>query len=102
MFRRALAIDEVSYGPDHPEVAGDLNNLAGFLRATNRLSDAVPMYRRALAILVQLARATGHQHPKFELVLRNYVQALRELGRTKAEIDAALKSIMEDARESPP
>jgi len=30
------------------------------------------------------------------------VQALRELGRTKAEIDAALKSIMEDARESPP
>ena len=28
LFRRALAIDEASYGPDHPEVATSLNNLA--------------------------------------------------------------------------
>ncbi len=100
--RPRYAIDEASSGPNHPGVARDLNNLAGLLQATNRLSEAEPMYRRVLAILVQFARATGHQHPKFELVLGNYVQALHELGRPKAEIEATLKSIWEDAREPPP
>ena len=50
LYRRALAIDEASYGPDHPDVATELNNLAGLLRATNRLGEAEPLYRRALAI----------------------------------------------------
>jgi tetratricopeptide (TPR) repeat protein len=102
MYRRAVAIDEASYGPDHPNVASRLNNLALLLQAANRLSDAVPLYRRVLAILVQFARTTGHQHPKFELVLSNYVQALRELGWTKAQIEAALKSVLEDGRQPPP
>ncbi len=28
-FQRALAIDEAAYGPDHPAVATDVNNLGG-------------------------------------------------------------------------
>jgi tetratricopeptide (TPR) repeat protein len=50
LARRALAIDEASYGSDHPNVARDLNNLAELLRATNRLAEAELLYRRALAI----------------------------------------------------
>ena len=50
LYRRALAIDEKSFGPDHPNVATGLNNLAVLLRATNRLAEAEPLYRRALAI----------------------------------------------------
>ena len=50
LMRRALAIDEASFGPDHPNVARDLNNLAQLLQDTNRLSDAEPLMRRALAI----------------------------------------------------
>ena len=50
LYRRALAIDEASFGPDHPDVAIRLNNLAELLRATNRLAEAEPLYRRALAI----------------------------------------------------
>ena len=49
-MRRALAIDEESYGPDHPNVAIRLNNLAHLLQATNRLAEAEPLMRRALAI----------------------------------------------------
>ena len=49
-MRRALAIDEKSYGADHPAVARDLNNLAQLLQATNRLGEAEPLMRRALAI----------------------------------------------------
>ena len=42
-FNKALAIDEQSYGPNHPEVATDLNNLAQLLDATNRLVEAEPL-----------------------------------------------------------
>ena len=42
-MRRALAIDEQSYGPDHPKVATGLNNLAQLLQDTNRLAEAEPL-----------------------------------------------------------
>src|SRR5262245_37994418 len=48
--RRALAIDEKSFGLEHPNVATDLNNLAQLLKATNRLGEAEPLMRRALSI----------------------------------------------------
>ena len=32
LYDRALAIDEKVLGPDHPDVAGDLNNKAELLR----------------------------------------------------------------------
>jgi tetratricopeptide (TPR) repeat protein len=50
LMRRALVIDESSYGPDHVEVAIDLSNLALLLQATNRLAEAEPLMRRALVI----------------------------------------------------
>ncbi len=48
-MRRALEIDERSYGPEHPDVARDLNSLAELLKATNRLQEAEPVLRVALA-----------------------------------------------------
>ena len=48
-------------GPDHPKVATALNNLAVLLRATNRLDEAEPLFRRALAID---ERAYGPDHPE--------------------------------------
>ena len=50
LMRRALAIDENSFGKDHPNVAIRLNNLAELLQATNRLAEAEPLMRRALDI----------------------------------------------------
>jgi hypothetical protein len=41
-MRRALAICEQSYGPEHPQVASALNNLALLLEDTNRLAEADP------------------------------------------------------------
>ena len=49
-MRRALAINEQSCGAEHPAVASDLNNLALLLQVTNRLAEAEPLMRRALAI----------------------------------------------------
>jgi hypothetical protein len=68
LYRRALAIDENSYGPDHPAVATDLNNLALLLRATNQMSEAEPLLRRALAIF---GNSYGPEHPSTVTVRAN-------------------------------
>ena len=47
---RALAIDERAYGPDHPKVATDVNNLGGVLYALGDLPAARAAYERALRI----------------------------------------------------
>ena len=78
LYRRALEIDEASYGPDHPEVAIRLNNLAALLQATNRLSEAEPLIRRALAID---ETALGPDHPKVAIRLNNLANLLRATNR---------------------
>ena len=72
LYRRALAIDETSYGPDHPEVAIDLNNLALLLLATNRLAEAEPLIAaRSRFSMTSL----GPDHPK-TVTARNNLAAL--------------------------
>ncbi len=78
LYRRALAIDEASYGPDHPGVATDLNNLATLLRATNRPGEAEPLYRRALAIC---EKSLGPDHPNVASDLNNLASLLRATNR---------------------
>ena len=78
LMRRALAIDEASYGPDHPNVARDLNNLASLLWATNRLGEAEPLMRRALAID---EASYGPDHPTVAIRLNNLAQLLQATNR---------------------
>jgi len=90
LFSRALAINEASYGPDHPEVAGSLNNLAGLLQATNRLSEAEPLFRRALAIN---EASYGPDHPLVAICLNNLaalVQATNRLSEAEQLLRRAL------------
>ena len=50
LAERAVAIDEAVYGPDHPEVAIDLSNLATILLDLGQLAEARSLVERALAI----------------------------------------------------
>ena len=77
-MRRALAIDEKSYGPDHPDVAIRLNNLALLLQATNRLAEAEPLMRRALAID---EKSYGPDHPEVASDLNNLAELLQDTNR---------------------
>ena len=103
-MRRALAIDEKSYGADHPDVATDLNNLAQLLQDTNRLAEAEnhpavalclnnlatlmketnrvaeaePLMRRALAIT---EKSYGEDHPDVALRLNNLATLMKETNR---------------------
>ena len=78
LYRRALSIDESSYGPDHPQVAGCLNNLALLLSATNRHSEAEPLYRRALSIFES---SYGPSHPAVATDLNNLANLLYATNR---------------------
>jgi tetratricopeptide (TPR) repeat protein len=73
-MRRALAIDEASFGDAHPNVAIRLNNLAALLQATNRLAEAEPLLRRALAID---EASFGDAHPKVARDLNNLAHCCR-------------------------
>jgi hypothetical protein len=76
-MRRALAIDEASFGNEHPDVAIDLNNLALLLQATNRLSEAEPLMRRAVEIW---EHSLGPDHPSTKIAQRNLARLLAEIG----------------------
>ncbi len=78
LHRRALAIDEASYGPDHPDVARGLNNLAELLLATNRFAEAEPLLRRALAID---EASYGPAHPTVARDLNNLALLLQDTNR---------------------
>jgi len=78
LYRHALAIDESSYGEQHPAVAIRLSNLATLLKATNRLSEAEPLMRRALAIDES---SYGEEHPTVAIRLNNLAQLLKATNR---------------------
>jgi hypothetical protein len=88
-----LELGEKSYGPNHPKVAIRLNNLALLLQDTNRLPEAEPLMKRALIILLNFTRRTGHVHPHLKAVFGNYITLLEEMGRSEEEIRATLREI---------
>lgn len=59
-YQRALAIREKALGPDHPDIASTLNNLAILAYYEGDYAAAVRLMRRALTISEQ---RLGPQHP---------------------------------------
>lgn len=68
LFERALALDEATRGPDHPEVATRLNNLGVAVAAAGQAADAAPLLQRALEISTS---ALGDDHPTIATRLSN-------------------------------
>jgi hypothetical protein len=93
LMRQALAIWEKSLGPDHPDVAIGLNNLANLLKDTNLLGEAEPLMRRQLEIFLKFTKTTGHQHPYLQAAIKNYEHLLKAMGRTREGIDAQLRAM---------
>jgi tetratricopeptide (TPR) repeat protein len=78
MHKRALAIKERALGPEHPDVALSLNNLANVYRDQGRYAEAEPMHKRALAIK---ERALGPDHPDVAYSLNNLGLIYLDQGR---------------------
>ena len=93
LMKRALTIFEQIYGPDHPNVATSLNNLASLLQETNRLAEAEPLMRRRLALLATHTRRTGHQHPQLNAAMANYRSLLLAMGFEEMDIRKRLATL---------
>ena len=77
LYERALAIREKLLGPEHPDTATSLNNLAGLLQDQGDLAGARPLYERALAIR---EKALGPEHPDTATSLNNLALLLQAQG----------------------
>ncbi len=78
LCQRALAINEATLGPDHPDVAASLNNLAALYQAQGQYTEALPLLKRALAIW---EKALGPDHPHVATNLNNLAELYRALGQ---------------------
>ena len=97
-MRRALSINEVSYGKGHPRTAIGLSHLAHLLQATNRLAEAEPLMRRHLEIFVNFTRDTGHPHPHLRSAINNYGRLLIKMGDSQAQAQEKIEQILEPIR----
>ncbi len=73
-----LTIREKVWGPEHPDTATSLNNLAGLYRDQSKYEQAEPLCVRALAIKEQ---QLGPEHPNTQQVRQNYSTLLRAMSR---------------------
>jgi tetratricopeptide (TPR) repeat protein len=75
---RSLEIREKALGPEHPNLATSLNNLAVLYRAQGKYAEAEPLYKRSLAIM---EKALGPDHPNVALILNNLAVLYRAQGK---------------------
>ena len=93
MYWRVVKILENPGGEPLPNYAGALNNLAQLLADTNRLDEAEPLMRRALVIVLEFTRQTGHRHPHLEAAIKSYGGLLTEMGYSEDEVMERLKRL---------
>ena len=90
-FEYALKIDETTFGPDHPKVARDLNNLGTLLLDLADFASARSLLERALKID---EAALGPEHPAIATDLNSLGYLLRNSGDltgSRASFERALK-----------
>ena len=78
LSQRAIVICERTLGPDHPDVAANLNNLASLYRGQGKYAEAEPLYQRALTIYEQ---QLGTEHPDTARCLNNLAEFYSTQGK---------------------
>ena len=72
-----MTIRETTLGPNDPNTAQSVNNLAALLKAEGDYVAAEPLYRRALAIW---EKVLGPEHPETAIALNNLALLLQDKG----------------------
>jgi tetratricopeptide (TPR) repeat protein len=76
----ALAVAEKNVGPNHPDVATSLNNLAALYRTQGDYAKAEPLYKRSLAIR---EKVLGPEHPDVATILNNLAKLYRATNQSE-------------------
>jgi hypothetical protein len=74
LYERSLGIAEKVLGPEHPDTARSLNNLAVLLMDQGDLAGARPLIERGLAIR---EKVLGPGHPETARSLQNLARLLK-------------------------
>jgi tetratricopeptide (TPR) repeat protein len=75
---RALMIYEKVLGPEHPDVATSLNNLAGIYHEQGKYAEAEPLFKRSLAVC---EKVLGPEHPDVAQSLNNLAGLYQKQGK---------------------
>jgi Tfp pilus assembly protein PilF len=96
--KEALKLVTVEFGPNDPNTAALLDNLALLYQAQGHYAEAEPLYQRSLAIW---EKALGPEHPDMAGSLENYAVLLRQTARAdEAErMEARAKAIRAASQE---
>jgi len=88
----ALKVAEETFGPNHPDVAASLNNLASLYRLQDKYAEAEPLYKGSLAIM---EKALGPDHPDVATVCENMAKCYKKLGKEDEaeELEARARKI---------
>ena len=78
--KKALEVAEREFGPEHPDVATSLNNLAGLYHAQGQYAAAEPLLKRSLAIW---EKVLGPEHPDVATSLENISALYTKMGKTE-------------------
>jgi tetratricopeptide (TPR) repeat protein len=78
--QQALTIRQHVLGPEHPNVAQSLNNLAALYPAQGKYEQAEPLLKRALAIY---KKTFGPHYPDTKSIQENYARFLEEKQRKR-------------------
>jgi tetratricopeptide (TPR) repeat protein len=78
LAKKDLEVAEKKKGPDHPDVAISLNDLALIYDSQGQYSKAEPLYKRSLTIS---EKALGPDHPEVATSLENLAKLLRNTNR---------------------
>ncbi len=78
LYQRSLKITEKVLGPNHPDVATVLNDLALLYDKQGKYEAAEPLYQRSLTIA---EKALGPNHPNVATVLKNLSDVYKKMGR---------------------
>jgi len=71
-------VTEKAYGPDHPDVAQALNNLAVLYTRQGRNADAERLFKRSVATF---EKTLGPNHPDLADILQNLAGLYKDEGR---------------------
>ena len=92
LYQRALAISEKALGPEHPDVARSLNNLAAALRCPGPVREG----RAALPARARhLEKALGPEHPDVAQSLNNLALLYDAQGPEHPHVATSLNNLAE-------
>jgi tetratricopeptide (TPR) repeat protein len=95
LLRKALEIGEKIYGPEQPEVAVSVNNVAQILQQQGDLAGALQYARRALQID---EKAYGPDHTKVAIRANNIGQILEEQGDLAGALESTRRALVIDEK----